>query len=417
MRVAVIGSGISGLAAAWLLDRKHDVHLFERRQRLGGHSHTVVHDENRTEIPLDTGFLVYNEATYPNLTRLFAELDVATQDSDMSFAVSCADPDVEYASHGLRGFFAQGSNLLRLDHWRLLADIARFGRRGRSLLATDRDPTCTVEQFLEHGGFGDRLARLYLQPMVAAIWSSGTQTVRSFPRDALLHFLDNHGLLRLKGQPQWRTVTGGSRRYVERMVAPLEGRVHVGAGITQVRRSAADVRIELADGSSETFDHVVIAAHADQALGMLADPSDRERELLGAWQYSRNETWLHTDTTLMPRRRRAWASWNYLLDSPDADDTEVSVSYHLNRLQRPPTDTDYIVTLNPKRPPAADSVVRQMTYFHPVYTTESVATQSELPGLNGTNRTHFCGAYFRYGFHEDGLVSAIRVAEDLGVTF
>ena len=416
MRIAIIGSGISGLASAWLLQRRHEVHLIEQRQRLGGHSHTVVHTEDGREIPLDTGFLVYNESTYPNLTRLFAQLEVATQESDMSFSVSCSDPDIEYSSRGLGGFFAQPTNALRPSHWHLLADIIRFGRKGRATLASDPNPDHTADDLLRDGRFSDRFARLYLEPMVGAIWSSGTQTVRSFPRDSLLRFLANHGLLQLRGQPQWRTVTGGSQRYVEQLVAPLAERTHTGVGVASIQRSDHAVRVHLQDGTSDTFDHVVIAAHADQALAMLAEPTDHERELLGAWQYSDNDTWLHSDTSLMPRRQRAWASWNYLMERLEPGH-RVAVTYHLNRLQRPPTDTDYMVTLNPPRAPRADSVVRRMTYSHPVYTTESVATQPELLRLNGQHRTHFCGAYFGYGFHEDGLVSAIQVASDLGVTF
>jgi predicted NAD/FAD-binding protein len=415
MRIAVIGSGISGLASAWLLSRRHEVHLFEKRERLGGHTHTVRHAVDGRRLPLDTGFIVYNEATYPNLTRALAVLSVETQTSDMSFSVSCAEPDLEYASHGLRGLFADQRRLLSFAFLRMLVDVVRFGRRGRRVLDGAADPDATIAQFLEQGRFGETFARFYLLPMVSAIWSSGTEVAADYPRDALLRFLDNHGLLQVTGQPEWRTVVGGSSSYIAPMVRPLAGRVHLGRGVASVLRSSNAVRVILDDGDTADFDHVVIAGHADQALAMLAEPTPDERRLLGTWRYSVNDTWLHTDDSLMPRRRAAWASWNYLMD--DASRESASLTYHLNRLQRLDEDRQYLVTLNPVREPAPETVIRRMTYTHPVFTRDSVATQSGLTELNGVNRTHFCGAYFGNGFHEDGLNSAIAVADDLGVTF
>jgi predicted NAD/FAD-binding protein len=417
MRIAIVGSGISGLAAAWLLDRRHDVYLFEKRDRLGGHTHTVVHEVDGRRLALDTGFIVSNDKTYPNLMRAFDELEVATQPSDMSFAVSCADPDLEYAVHSLGGLFAKPTSILSPSFLRMLVDIARFGRRGRMLLAGPGDPSATIGDFLDDGGFSDMFARFYLLPMTAAIWSSGTAVAAEFPRDTLLKFLDNHGLLQVTGQPEWRTVVGGSRSYIRPMIRGFEDRVHLGDGVRSIVRSGDDVTLQLASGTTARFDHVVIAAHADQALAMLHDPSPLERELLGQWRYSRNDTWLHTDSSLLPRRRAAWASWNYLIPDGRRPQDQTSVTYHLNRLQRIAGDDQYLVTLNPPRPPAPDTVIRKMSYSHPVYTREAVATQSDLPRLNGHNRTHYCGAYFRNGFHEDGLVSAIAAAEDLGVTF
>jgi predicted NAD/FAD-binding protein len=299
----------------------------------------------------------------------------------------------------------------------MLADIIRFGRRGRKILAGAGDPSATVGDFLRDGSFGDSFARFYLLPMTAAIWSSGTGLAADFPRDTLLRFLDNHGLLQVTGQPEWRTVVGGSHSYILPMVRGFAERIHLGDGVRTIVRSPDDVQIRLESGASANFDHVVIAAHADQALAMLHDPSPLERELLGEWQYSRNDTWLHTDPSLLPRRRKAWASWNYLLPDGQRPQELVSVTYHLNRLQRLEDDPQYLVTLNPPREPAPDTVIRRMTYNHPVYTREAVATQSELRRLNGGNRTHFCGAYFHNGFHEDGLVSAISVADELGVPF
>ena len=415
MRIAVVGSGISGLGAAWLLNRQHEVHLFEKRGRLGGHTHTVVHNFDGRGLPLDTGFIVYNEKTYPLLTRLFAALEVETQASEMSFSVSCADPDIEYASHSLRGLFADQSMLLSAAFLKMLFDVVRFGRRGRRILAGAGDSRVTIAQFLEDERFSEYFARFYLMPMVSAIWSSGTELAADYPRDLLLRFLDNHGLLQVTGQPDWRTVVGGSHSYIGPLTRPLGEGVHLGHGVQRIHRSADEVEVVLDDGSRHRFDHVVIAAHADQALRMLAELSNDEAELLGRWSYSINDTWLHTDTTLMPRRRAAWASWNYLM--ADASRHKASLTYHLNRLQRLDEDREYLVSLNPETDPSPESVIRRMSYTHPIFTSASVETQSELPRINGLNRTHFCGAYFGNGFHEDGLASAVAVADDLGVVF
>ncbi len=417
MKIAVIGSGISGLAAAWLLRRKHQVHLFEKRGRLGGHTHTVVHPHGPDELALDTGFIVFNHDTYPNLTRLFERLGVATQPSAMSFSVSCPDPDLEYAVHSVRGLLSQPSNLVSLAFVRMLADIVRFGRRGRAILAGPGDPSHTIGDFLRTERFSETFVNYYLLPMTAAIWSSGTRLASSYPRDALLKFLANHGLLQLTGQPEWRTVSGGSHAYVHKIAATLEGRIHLEARISTIVRRHSDVELHFEDGGVARFDHVVIATHADQALGLLNEPADDERETLGRWTYSRNRTWLHTDTSLLPRRRSAWASWNYLLPGGTGPQHSTCVTYHLNRLQRLEDETQFLVTLNPPHEPAQAKTIRCMTYTHPIYTRESVATQSDLPRLNGQRRTHFCGAYFGNGFHEDGLNSAIAVADDLGVPF
>ena len=415
MKVAVVGSGISGLGAAWLLNRKHDVHVFEKRSRLGGHTHTVVHDLDGRKLPLDTGFIVFNQKTYPLLTRLFDELSVETQTSEMSFSVSCLDPDIEYASHSLSGLFAKRSLLFSAAHLNMLVDVVRFGRRGRQILAGTGDPGATIAEFLEDERFSENFARFYLMPMVSAIWSSGTELAADYPRDPLLRFLDNHGLLQVTGQPEWRTVVGGSHSYIAPLIGLFDDRVHLGKGVERIHRSGDEVELVLDDGSRHRFDHVVIAAHADQALRILAEPTDDVAELLGKWSYSLNDTWLHTDTTLLPRRRQAWASWNYLMTNASLE--SASLTYHLNRLQRLDEDREYLVSLNPETEPVPESVIRRISYSHPIYTPQSVETQRELPGINGLNRTHFCGAYFGNGFHEDGFASAVAVAGDLGVAF
>lgn len=415
MKIAVVGSGISGLGAAWLLTRRHEVHVFEKRGRLGGHTHTVVHNLDGRALALDTGFIVYNEKTYPLLTRLFAALDVETQASEMSFSVSCVEPDIEYASHSLRGLFADQTKVLSFARLKMLFDVVRFGRRGRRILSGAGDSRITIAQFLEEERFSESFARFYLMPMVSAIWSSGIDLAGDYPRDPLLRFLDNHGLLQVTGQPDWRTVVGGSHSYIGPLTRSLGDGVHLGQGVQRIHRSAEDVELILDDGSRHRFDHVVIAAHADQALRILAEPSTDEAELLGQWSYAINDTWLHTDTTLMPRRPAAWASWNYHM--ADASRHKASLTYHLNRLQRLDGDREYLVSLNPETDPLPESVIRRMSYTHPIFTRESVETQSDLPRINGRNRTHFCGAYFGNGFHEDGLASAVAVADDLGVAF
>ncbi len=412
-----MGSGISGLAAAWLLDRRHEVHLFEKQSRLGGHTHTVVHDVAGRPLPLDTGFIVFNRETYPNLVRVLDELGVVSRPSDMSFSVSSRDPDVEYASHGFRGWFAEREPLAALRRVRLLLEVIRFGRCGRQVLAGAPDSRVTVADFLQQNRFSEDFARYFLLPMIAAIWSSGAGVAGEYPRDALLRFFANHGLLQITDQLEWRTVAGGSGSYIEPMTRGFRDRVHAGVAVVRIHRTSGAVALELAGGEIQSFDHVVIATHADQALSILSEPTADERELLERWEYSVNDTWLHTDETLMPRRRAAWASWNCLLAEAASSHRKVAITYHLNRLQRLQEDRQYLVTLNPPREPEPSSVIRRVRYTHPVYSSASVATQSQLPRLNGRCRTHFCGAYFGNGFHEDGLVSALAVADDLGVPF
>ena len=428
MRIAIVGTGISGLASAWLLDRHHEVHVFEREDRLGGHTHTVDvdpverrgtsrrHDAARpaTAVPVDTGFIVYNEPTYPNLTRLFDELEVETTASDMSWALRCEHHDLEYAGNA-RGLVAQPRNLADPGYRRMIADILRFNRLGRSLVDDPRTARVTLGRLTRAAGFGPGFRDHYLLPMAAAIWSTGTGDVEDFPLETLLTFFDNHGLLGITTHHPWRTVVGGTSSYVPKLTAGYRDRVHAGDAVVAVTRDPDGVELRLASGVVQRFDEVVIATHADEALGLLTDPSPDEKELLGLWSYSVNETYLHTDRTLMPRTPAAWASWNYLLEDCRTGAPTVSLSYHMNRLSSLDTDEDYLVTLNPTTPPAPETVIRRMTYRHPTYTPETTASQAQLRELSGRQRTFYAGAYHRYGFHEDGLVSALHVAAHFGI--
>lgn len=415
MRIAVVGAGISGLAAAWLLDRRHEVHLFEAQARLGGHANTVrLVRPDGSRLDVDTGFLVYNERTYPLLTRLFDELGVATQPSDMSWSLRCRRCELEYAGSA-RGIFADPRRVRDPAHLRLLADLLRFNRLGRRLLASGRLPATTLGRFVQDAGLSASFRDHYLLPMVAAIWSSGTQDVRDFDVGALLRFLDNHGLLGVRTHHSWRSVVGGSVNYVRRLAAPLGERVHVGAGIHSVARDTGGVHLRTARGATVGFDVVVLACHADQALGLLADPTPDEKELLGAWRYTDNDAWLHSDPDLLPHRPAARAAWNYLLEDCRDATPRAALTYDLGRLQRLGEDRDYLVTLNPARAPRAATVHRRLAYRHPSFVRDSVATQPRLSTLDGHRRTFFAGAYQRHAFHEDGLHAAVRVAARLGV--
>lgn len=433
MRIAVVGSGISGMASAWLLSRRHEVHLFEREPRIGGHTDTrSVPTPAGATVPIDTGFIVYNEVTYPLLVRLFDELGVATQPSSMSWSLQCKRCNLEYAGSA-QGMFAQRRRIGDPRHLRMLADLLAFNRLGRRLRDDPRidgmslgnliDPSPVDTTTLDAGPvdakhrfghrFSDEFARHYLLPMTAAIWSSGTTTARQFPLKGLLEFLDNHGLLGVRSHHPWRTVVGGSASYLKPLSAPLADRIHVGSPVAGITRDEAGATLRFNDGTRTHFDAVVIATHADQALRLLDDPSLDEKELLSAWIYATNDRWLHTDTSLMPSRRSAWASWNYRVDDCTTDGFVPSLTYYANRLQNLQATTDYMVTLNPSTPPA--HVIARDVVNHPSYTLESMATQDDLAGLNGARRTWFAGAYQRWGFHEDGLWSAVRVADDFGL--
>jgi len=404
--VAVIGSGVSGLTAAYLLRRTHDVTLFEADDRLGGHAHT--HDLAGTFV--DSGFIVHNDRTYPNLLRLFGELGVATQDSDMSMSVRCEGCGLEYAgARRIGGLFPTAANARNPRYLRMLAEVVRFHRHARRVLADPRAGDVTLGAFLAIGGYSRYFVDHFMIPVVSCVWSAGAALSLEYPARYLFTFLDHHGMLAIGGSPQWRTVVGGSRSYVERIAKEIPV-VRTGTPVRSVVRGATGVEVD-----GEAFDKVVVATHPDQALRMLADPTDAERTTLGAFAYSRNETWLHGDDTILPRAAGARASWNYLKPSCTSEQ-EVLVSYDMNRLQHLPVDSaggPYVVTLNGAGHVAEDRVLARMSYEHPIYTPESVAAQRSLPTLN-TGVTAFAGAYHGWGFHEDGCLSGVKAAESLG---
>ncbi len=404
--VAVIGSGVSGLSAAWLLSKRHRVTLFESDNRLGGHSHTV----DAAGLAIDTGFIVFNESTYPNLTALFEHIGIATKRSDMSFAVSLDDGRLEYSGTGLSGLFAQGRNAVSPRFWLMLRDLVRFYREApRNVAALGM---MTLDEYLDAAGYGDGFRNDHLYPMAAAIWSTPAAKIGAYPAASFIRFCETHGLLKLTGRPTWRTVAGGSRSYV-RVLAGAVPEVVTGYPIRTILRTASDAEIIGLDGHRRRFDKIVVATHADQALSMLADPSSEERRLLSAFDYLVNDTVLHSDARLMPQRRRVWSSWNYMTRN-DRNGRRLAVTYWMNRLQGIDSERPLFVTLNPHREIAPEAVLRRMRYSHPHFDARAMQAQKELWSIQGIRNTWFCGAYFGAGFHEDGLQAGLAVAEALG---
>jgi predicted NAD/FAD-binding protein len=416
LNIAVIGGGVAGIVAAYLLQRRHRVTLYEKNDYLGGHTHTITIPAGPDAgTPVDTGFIVLNDRTYPLFNRFLDQLNVPILASDMSFSYYCQASGFQYASHSLNGMFAQRRNLINPGFLRMLLEILRFNRTASRELAAGRLVSLTLGSFLRQFHFSPRFRERYIIPMAAAIWSSPDEDIADFPMETFARFFSNHGLLTVSDQPQWYVVKGGSQAYVAAFRAQFEGDIVLNADIAGIRRAGDSVTITTAGGDQRHLDHVVIATHADEALQLLADPTEDEKRLLGPWRYSRNRVILHSDPRFMPSNPRAWASWNYAREVGASPRTPVTLTYHMNRLQRLDTQAPYFVTLNPNREIEERHVVTRLVYTHPMFDFASLATQPQLAQLNGRNRTSFCGSYFGYGFHEDAVRAANRAVEAFGV--
>lgn len=411
MRIAIIGTGISGLAAACMLHRKHEITLFEAESRLGGHAHTVLVEDDGGALWIDTGFIVYNEVTYPNFCNLLDRYKVRSQVSDMSFSVKSRETGLEYGSKGFGCFFADRTKLLSPRHWSMLGEIFRFNREAIAFLERG-DTTATLDEFLFQRRHSDFFRRHYVEPLLAAIWSAAPGEVGTYPAAYFLNFFRNHGLLGVNQGHQWRVIEGGSRAYVDAFTAAYRDRIRLATPVESIERFEDSVLVHPRDGAPERFDAVILAVHSDTALKMLRDASDLEREILSAMSYRDNDVVLHTDESMLPVNRRAWASWNYEIGSDT--NSLPTLTYDMNRLQGISSNRRYLVSLNSTSKIAPDRILGRYSYAHPVYTAAGIAAQRRHGEISGHRRTHYCGAYWGYGFHEDGVKSALAVAKSFG---
>ena len=404
MKIAIVGTGIAGNVAAFKLRQEHEITVFESAAYVGGHTNTVDVYEDGVEHAVDTGFIVFNDRTYPNFIQLLSDIGQESQPSQMSFSVQAEDKGIEYSGSSLNALFAQRKNIVRPPFYRMIRDILRFN--GNTLPNINQvDESEKLGDYLAQNGYGDEFVDHYLVPMAAAIWSAEPKSVMDMPVKFLLRFFANHGLLQIKDRPQWRVITGGSREYVNKLVGGHRDRIRLNSPVQSIRRVDDRVELHSATGGKEIFDYVFVACHSDQALALLDDATPAEREVLGAIRYQQNEAILHTDESLMPKRRKAWAAWNYHI--PRDSTCHVAVTYNMNILQGLTTASQYMVTLNNDRNIAPEDIIRRISYEHPVYSQGSVAAQQRQAELN-EDRTFFCGAYWRSGFHEDGVVSALN---------
>ncbi len=408
MRIAVVGTGISGMVAAYHLNREHDVTIYEAASHIGGHTHTVDIPYAGKTYAIDTGFIVFNDWTYPNFVALLEELEVGWQPSDMSFSVRCDKSGLEYNGTSLNSLFAQRRNLARPSFLRMIADIVKFNRRAPSLLKNPDNHT-TLGEYLNRDGYSSYFINHYIVPMGAAIWSSRPSDMMNFPARFFVEFFANHGFLSVNERPTWRVIRGGSRAYVDKLTAPYRGRIHLNTPVESLKRQATQVSLRLKDGTVAHYDQVFLACHSDQALRLLADPSPQEREILRAMRYQSNEALLHTDSRLIPRRPLARAAWNYHLPVEPHD--QVTVTYNMNILQSLQAPTQFLLTLNHSAAVAPETVLGSYSYRHPVYSLAGIAAQRRRHEINGIQRTFYCGAYWSYGFHEDGVNSALSALE------
>lgn len=409
MKIAIIGAGISGLGAAYLLNPHHDITVFEKNDYIGGHSRTIDIDTEDGKVPVDTGFIVFNDWNYPNLIGLFNTLDVPYHKSEMSFGVSIGREWLEYSSNGM---FAQKKNLFRPAYWRMIFDIMRFNKQAVRFL--EKDPSITLGQCLDALNMGDWFRRYYLLAMGAAIWSCPISTILDFPAATYVRFFKNHGLLNINSRPQWYSVEGGSREYVRRMTAGFIERIKLNCSVKNVSVSADGVNITDSTGNTHRFDQVIFACHADEAMNMIVEPDVSLKAVVSQFRYQENHIVVHSDTSFMPSNRDCWASWIYLNDTPFDEKQVVSLTYWMNNLQTLDTSTPVLVTLNPGRHPAEGTIYNEHVFSHPVFDEAAVRAQKKIGEIQGKNGLWFCGAYQRYGFHEDGLLSAVTVARQLG---
>ncbi|AGA89769.1 putative NAD/FAD-binding protein [Thioflavicoccus mobilis 8321] len=413
-QVAVVGSGISGLAAAWCLGQRHDVTLLEKDAKLGGHTNTTHVEVDERRLPVDTGFIVFNRPNYPHLTAMLRHLRVETQPTRMGFSVSIDGGRIEYSGDTLSTLFAQRSNLFSLSHWSMIRQILRFNRQAKCDLQRPEALITTLGDYLARHGFDERLRQRYLLPMAAAIWSCPVETMMQFPADSFLRFFENHGLLNVRDQPQWESLVGGSQRYIDAMLEVARFDVRLDSRVERVTHTDGGLEIRCGDGTRQRFDHVVLASHSDQSFAMLDERLKENFAPLGRFRYQENLAYLHRDTALMPRRRRAWASWNYLRDTRYPEN-RVAVTYWMNMLQNIATETPLLVTLNPITPPAADRVFEEIRYEHPVFDQAAIDGQGQIKARQGRSNVWLCGAYLGNGFHEDGLRSAVELARAWGL--
>jgi predicted NAD/FAD-binding protein len=412
-RIAVVGSGIAGLTTAYLLSRHHNVTLFEANDYLGGHTHTKHIERNGRTYPVNTGFIVYNDWTYPNFIKLMTQLGVESQVSDMSFSVHCENTGLEYNGTSLNSLFAQRINFLRPWFWRMVKDILRFNKETVAALGRGDDLSMSLGEYIEANSYSNAFRDYYIIPMGAAIWSASTEVMMNFPLEFFLKFFNNHGMLSVDDRPTWRVLKNGSSAYVDKITESFKDGIRLNTPVLEVKRSLKSVSVRTADGVEE-FDQVVMACHSDQALKMLADPSESENEILSAIPYQDNEVILHTDDSLMPNRKLAWAAWNYHI--PQRRSEHAMVTYDMNILQSFENAEDtFLVTLNRGQEIDPDKVIEKFNYAHPVFTQDGMVAQGRHGEISGTNRTHYCGAYWFNGFHEDGVNSALRVAEVFGI--
>lgn len=416
LKIAVIGAGVAGITSAYLLQRQHDVTLFDKNDYIGGHTNTIIIDKGPDAgTPVDTGFIVLNDRTYPNFNTLLRQLDVPIAKTDMSFSFYCCRTGQHYASTDINRLFARRRNLFYASYWAFLLEVIRFCRLTRRRYYQHRLNDLTMAEFLEREHISDDAAKQFVIPMASAIWSAPSKTILNFPMQTFARFYENHGLLSFTDQPQWYYIPGGSRKYVEAFLKRFNGQVCIRTKIAGLRRLDSGAVIKFLDGNEKRFDRIVIATHADQACRLITDPSPDESRLLSVWNYTKNHTILHTDISQLPPHERIWASWNYIREERNKDGTNMTVTYDMRHLQQLKTECQYCVTLNPVRPIPRHHIIKKITYTHPVYTFESIATQKELPLLNGRRNTFFCGSYFGYGFHEDAVTSAIAVAKQFGI--